>query len=170
MKQAMIDTMRKPKHDHFDTPDYAVFPLMPHIPKGRIVWEPTDTTGKSNISAALKNHGCEVVSTSKKEFDFLTDTPGFDFDYIITNPPYTLKDRFIERCYELKKPWALLLPLTALEGVKRGKLFGEHGLELMVLNRRVEFTGGSVWFPVGWFCYRILSDQLMFAEIEKRKK
>ena len=38
------------------------------------------------------------------------------YDGVITNPPYSLKDKFIEHCYELDKPFALLLPVTAIQG------------------------------------------------------
>jgi len=73
---------------------------------------------------------------------------------------------------ELCDRWALLMPLTALEGVRRGRLFREQqkrgsGFELLVLDRRVEYTGGSVWFNTSWFCDGLLPRQLMFAELEK---
>jgi len=55
--------------------------------------------------------------------DFLVDEPAFAYDCIITNPPYSIKDRFLTRCYELKKPFALLMPLTALEGKYRQQLY-----------------------------------------------
>jgi hypothetical protein len=55
------------------------------------------------------------------------------------------------------------------EGVHRGELFKNHGVELLVLDRRVEFTGGSVWFNTSWFCSGILPERLMFAELYKRK-
>ena len=170
MKQAMINTMRKEKHDHFDTPDYAVKPLLPSISKRWTVWEPTDTTGKSRITAVLRKHGCKVKSTGKTKFDFLKDTPSFEFDCIITNPPYSLKDEFIERCDMFGKPRALLMPLTALEGVHRGLMFRDLGLSfgVLVLDRRVEYTSGSVWFNTSWFCCGILPQQLMFAELEKK--
>ena len=173
MKQAMIDTMQEPKHDHFDTPAYAVKPLLPYIKPGWTVWEPTDTTGESQITRVLRKHGCKVISTSQKKFDFLTDKPDFDFDCIVTNPPYSIKDSFIQRCAEfsdcLDTSWAMLMPLTALEGVRRGKLFRamSNDIQLLVLDRRVEFTGGSVWFNTSWFCYGILPQQLMFAQLEK---
>ena len=173
MKQAMIDYMQKTKHDHFNTPAYAVKPLLPYIKPRWTIWEPTDTTGDSEITRVLKDHGCTVISTSKTKFDFLTDEPDFKFDCIITNPPYTLKNDFIRRCiYHSRKNyarWALLLPLTALEGIERRKLFESVGqfLGIMVLDRRVEFTGKSVWFNTSWFCYGLLPGQLMFEELCK---
>lgn len=71
------------------------------------------------------------------------------FDAIITNPPYSLKDRFLERCYSFGKFFALLMPLTALEGKKRNTLYRKYGINLLVFDRRVEFlqeTKRRVWF------------------------
>jgi len=172
MKQAMIDTMKKPKYDHFDTPAYAVEPLLSYIKPEWVVWEPTDTTGKSQITKVLRKHGCTVKSTSKTEYDFLHCTRSCPpwHDIIITNPPYSLKDEFIKECLERGTMWALLMPLTTLEGVKRSNLFARLGDDfgVLVLDRRVEYTGGSVWFNTSWFCYGILPRQLMFAELRKK--
>ncbi len=173
MKQAMIDCIKNEKRDHFDTPAYAVKPLLPYINPEWIIWEPTDTTGKSQIAKILRKHGCKVISTAQKDFDFLKDAPDFYFDCIVTNPPYSLKDEFIFRCNELcmrlRQSWALLMPLTALEGVTRGEIFRDMGIDfrLLVLDRRVEYTGGSVWFNTSWFCAGILPKQLLFAELKK---
>jgi hypothetical protein len=172
MKQAMIDYVKKPKFDHFDTPDYAVYPLLRYLDPAWMVWEPTDTTGKSRIAAVLRKHGNMVISTGQGKADFLKDDPGFRFDCIITNPPYSIKDDFIFRAMALRTPFAFLLPLTALEGVRRSSMFRDMGKKfgVLVLDRRVEFTGGSVWFNTSWFCYGILPQQLIFAELEKEKE
>jgi hypothetical protein len=174
MKQAMINYTKNDKHDHFDTPAYAVKPLLPYINQRWTVWEPTDTTGKSQITRVLRKHGCKVISTAQKKFDFLKDTPDFSFDCIITNPPYSIKDEFIKKCAEftdcVDASWALLMPLTALEGVNRGKIFNSFGagFGVLVLDRRVEYTGGSVWFNTSWFCNGLLPQQLVFSGLEKQ--
>jgi hypothetical protein len=169
MKQAMVHTMKRPKKDHFDTPDYAVRPLLPYIPRNWTIWESTDTTGKSRIAALLRENGNDVVSTNKMSLDFLHDRPEFAFDCIITNPPYSLKDAFIASCISYRKPFALLLPITALEGLYRGSMFRDMGKKfgVLVLDRRIEFGGGSVWFNTSWFCYGILPRQLLFTELWK---
>ena len=173
MKKAMIDYTKNEKHDHFDTPAYAMMPLLPYIRPEWTVWEPTDTHGNSQIAGALRRHGCKVLSTCKGSFDFLTGDllPAMlEADAIVTNPPYTLKDEFIARCYDIGKPWAMLMPLTALEGIGRGKMFRENGVELLVLDRRVEFTGGSCWFATSWFASGILPRQIIFAELDKKMR
>ncbi len=167
MKKAMIDYMQNVKNDELYTPKYAIKPLVKYLPKNATIWECTDY-GDSNITKILIEEGFNVIRTHKDNFDFLNDKVMFDFDMIITNPPYSLKDEFLEKCYEYKKPFCLLLPLTALEGIKRGNMYQKNGIEVLVFDKRVDFNGkGKVWFNTSWFCWNVLPKQLMFEELKK---
>ena len=168
MKKAMINYMKNGKNDELYTPDYAIEPLLKYLPKDKIIWECTDF-GESNITKLLKQHDYKVISTHKDNFDFLTDVPNFDFDMIITNPPYSLKNEFLKKCYEYDKPFCLLLPLTSLEGIERGKMFREKGIDVLVLDKRCDFMDNkkSNWFNTSWFCYKVLPKQLIFEELHK---
>lgn len=170
IKKAMIDYMKKEKNDELYTPEYAIIPLLKYLPKNIKIWECTDF-GDSNITKVLKNNEYEVISTHKKDFDFLKDQADFDFDMIITNPPYSLKNEFIEKCYEYNKPFCLLLPLTSLEGVKRGKLFRKNGIEVIILDKRIRYIKKSKtnWFNSSWFCWNVLKDKLIFEEVKENE-
>lgn len=162
--------MQKEKNDELYTPEYAIKPLLKYLPKNVVIWECTDF-GSSNITKVLRNNGFKVVNTSKTEIDFLQDNIDFHFDMIITNPPYSLKDEFIRKCYEYNKPFCLLLPLTSLEGIERGKMYRENGIELLVFDRRCNFIYDNAkkgnWFNTSWFCWNVLPKQLIFEELEK---
>jgi len=167
MKQAMINYVKNEKYDEFYTPREAILPLIPYLPKDKIYWEPTDF-GDSEIVKVLKEFDFKVISTHIKDgFDFLNDTPDFEFDIIITNPPYSLKNQFLRKCYEYQKPFALLLPITALEGKERGEMFRKFGIELLVLDKRINYSRSkkNVWFNSSWFTYKILPQPLIFAEV-----
>ena len=168
MKQAMINYMQREKNDELYTPEEAIYPILKYLDKDKIYWECTDF-GESNITKVLSKNGFNVIATRKEEFDFLKDDPLFKFDVIITNPPYSIKDKFIKRCYELDKPFLLLLPLTALEGKERNKLYKEKGIELIVLDKRINFmkNKNNVWFNTSWFCRGIAKEQLNFERVEK---
>lgn len=116
----------------------------------------------------MKQHGCNVISTGKKE-NFFKFKPDIDFDMIITNPPYSLKDEFLERCYEIGKPFCLLLPITALEGKRRGNMFRKYGISVLVFDGRVVYMNDkkSNWFNTSWFCYKVLPKQLIFEQLDK---
>lgn len=166
MKPVMIGYMKNKKNDEFYTPREAVYPLLKYLDKTKTYWECTDF-GDSNIRKVLVENGYKVIATRKDEFDFLKDDPLFKFDVIITNPPYSIKNAFLKRCYELGKPFALLLPITALEGKERGKLYKEKGIELVVLDKRINFMKEkkNVWFNTSWFCHRICNKQLNFERV-----
>lgn len=162
----MIDYMQKEKNDNLWTPVEAIYPLLRHLPNRRMkIWEPCDY-GDSKITKILKENGHEVISTDIIHgFNFLTDTPTFDFEMVITNPPYSLKDNFLEKCYSYGKPFSLLLPLTALEGKWRGEMFSEMGISVIVLDKRINFTSKkNVWFNTSWFCWNIFQNNTLVFE------
>lgn len=168
----IAQTMMPPKStvssDDFQTPPCALEPLWPYIRRGWNIWEPA--AGSGNLAGALiplcanvfasdlapETPGCGLQI---RGVDFLTWVPeGERVDCIITNPPFSLKDEFLARCYELGKPFALLLPITALEGIKRQALYRRHGVEVIILPRRLNFEtpsgeGGGAWFPAAWFTW-----------------
>lgn len=166
MKKAMIQYMKNIKNDELYTPEYAIEPLIKYLSKNMVIWECTDY-GASNITKVLKENGFKVINTNKSEINFLQNDVDFYFDMIITNPPYSLKDKFIMKCYEYNKPFCLLLPITALEGVVRNNYWRKYGIDLLVFDKRVEYMNKSCYFNTSWFCYKVLPKQLIFEELNK---
>ena len=163
----MKPPQRKKYSDDFQTPPNAIKPLLPFLKNEWILWE--CACGKGNLVKALKQKGFKVVGTDIREGkDFLKWAPE-KFDCIITNPPYSLRYEFIKRAYELEKPWAMLMSLTTLEG-KRQQLFKKYGIELLLLDKRINFEtpngkGSGSWFPVAWFCWKLLPKQIIFGKV-----
>ena len=64
------------------------------------------------------------------------------------------------------------MPLTALEGKKRGELYRKYGIQLIIPNKRINFEtpsgkGSGAWFQVAWFCWKLnLPKDLMFVELK----
>ncbi|NCC41603.1 MAG: tRNA (adenine-N(6)-)-methyltransferase [Gammaproteobacteria bacterium] len=160
--------------DEVFTPAIAMSPLFDYIRPFTTVYCPFDKEN-SNIVRWLKgSKGCEVKFGHKDDgLDFfdLTFRDLQDVDYIISNPPYSIKDQVLQRLYELGKPFAMLLPLTSLEGIKRSKLFRRYGIEVLVIDRLINFirpdkpNWKSNWFNVSWFCWKMLPNQLMFYHL-----
>lgn len=152
--------------DELYTPKYAVEPLLKYLGnnKGITIWCPCDTQD-SEVVKILSDAGYKVIASHIDDgTDFLTCTPPEDFDMVITNPPYSIKDKIINRCYSLNKPFALLLPLTALEGTRRHELF-KNGIGVVVLDKRVDFNGkGKCWYNTSWFVHSHMMDGRLFFE------
>ena len=114
--------------------------------------------------------GWRVIGTDK-EYDFLTQPPPDGINCIVTNPPYSLKSEFVARCFILGLPFALLMPLNALEGKERQIFYRKYGLQLIIPDKRIHFSKigwtreSNSWFATAWFCHGlILPRDLLFIE------
>jgi hypothetical protein len=169
-----IPEKRHGSPDDFQTPDYAVKPLLPYLCPLWRIWEPAQ--GEGNIVRFLCEQGYDVTGS-----DILTGSDFLhvirDCDAIVTNPPYRFKNEFIARCYALGKPFALLMPLTALESKDRQNLYRRYGMELLLMDKRIHFktpTGkteesglSNSWFSTCWFTWKLnLGSALTFAQID----
>lgn len=159
-------------YDQCQTPPYALTPLLPFLHPSSKIWEPA--CGEGSLVTAMKEAGLQVQGT-----DWLTGHDYFeyepdDWDLSITNPPYSLKYKWLERSYELRKPFALLVPLEMLGAASCQRLIKINDFRVMLLDKRVNFkmpnkgySGGGTQFPVMWLCNQILPDRVTFGSIEK---
>lgn len=147
--------MGKNHSDELFTPDEAFDLLAPYIPKKSLIFECAVGSGK--LLNKIKSEGFNAFGSA----DFFNEFP--DYDIIITNPPYSIKDNFLEEAYKRGKPFAMLLPITALEGQKRQALYRKFGIEILFPKKRTDFNGkGSPWFYTAWFCWKLLPKELNF--------
>jgi hypothetical protein len=61
-------------------------------------------------------------------------------DYIITNPPFSIKDKVIRRVFEYGVKSVLIMPIDALGGVARHEMYKSHGYpNVYVPSRRISY-------------------------------
>ena len=169
----MKPPLRQGSPDDFQTPAKAIQPLMPYLKKGWRIWE--CACGSGNLVNGLVKLGFDVVGTDiLSGYDFIKYQPEY-FDCIVTNPPFRYKQQFLERCYQLGKPFALLLPLTTLETSKRQLLLEKYGIEIILLDRRINFEtpnkvlNSASWFATAWFTNWLnIGSQINFATLEEK--
>lgn len=165
--------MKPPLHgyspDDFQTPPEAIEPLLPFLRQEWVIWECAE--GKGYLTKALRGKGFEVIGTDiLSGYDFLCWQPE-RYDCIITNPPYSLKQKFLVRAYHLQKPFAFLLPLTTFETKARQDLFRRYGIEVILFDRRINFHVPSgkeskSWFATAWFTNWLnIGQQLTFTRL-----
>jgi hypothetical protein len=168
MINAKIAYSKHGPNDEFYTSSIAVEMILPYIPSHVTrIWECTAIT-ESKIVQVLRNEGYTVIATHiDNGFDFLRHEPA-DYDLIVTNPPFSIRDKFLQRAFELKKPFMFLLPITTLEGVGRGKMFRENRIQILIPDRRFSFTSRKhgAWFQTSWFTHGLgLGKDLNFISL-----
>jgi len=152
--------------NEMQTPPEAILPLLPFIDKNWVVWE--CAPGRGSMVRALRTWDIDVIA---EDTNFLLWEPK-RYDCIITNPPYSIKDQFLKRAYQLGKPFAFLLPITALESERRQYLYRTYGLEIILFNKRINFEtpsgrGSGSWFPTAWFTNWLnIGAQMTFVDFD----
>lgn len=98
--------------------------------------------------------------------DFFTYEPD-EYAYVIDNPPYTIKEKVIDRLVKLGKPFALLLPMDTMER-KYFKKYAEMDFTLIIPTDRYKFIkdkrgSDNPAFKACWFCFGFdLKKQIIF--------
>lgn len=159
------------------TPFYAVEPIVKYIPKHYTIWLPFDMEWSAFVQV-FKANGYKVINSHiELGQDFFNYYPDEPFDCIVSNPPFSIKDKVLKRLYELGKPFAVLLPLNSLQGQSRYKCF-KNGLQLLGFDKRIDyhrdenfstFVQGCCFSSV-YFCKDILPKDLILEELVKYQK
>lgn len=117
--------------DFFPTPPWAVRALCAHVAQvgGHSVWDPA--CGDGAMLGALGEYARHVSASDVHDYgrgytvhDFLQPYLPYGIDkpsWIITNPPFRLAERFLDRALDVADHVALLVRTSFLEGTGRFK-------------------------------------------------
>lgn len=171
--------------DLFQTPNYAIDLLVPFIPKNTFeIWE--CAAGELKISNRLKDYGYRVISTDIRalpgvsELNFLEKIQNLveNPPAIITNPPYSLKRKFFERCIEYDIPFALLISadysLWTIDAIRKygcEKIIPDHRIDFITPTGKSGATGNTSYFHSLWLTrYFNIGKTETFVELTKKMK
>lgn len=159
------------------TPRYGIEILLPHIQhlKDKIIWCPFDKEDSQFVKILTENKFNVIYSHIENGQDFLTYEPE-KWDIIISNPPYKNKRIFWERCLDLKKPFALLLPLNILSdsviNTTMREREREREFQLLIPSRRMRFydnktgfIGNQPTFKASYFGVNIFKQQIILQDM-----
>ena len=158
--------------DEVYTPAYAVKPILEYLHPKTTVWCPFDTK-ESEYVRLLQEAGHNVIASHIDEGkNFFFYEPEEDYDCIISNPPFSIKDDILTRLYELNKPYAILLPIPSLQGQKRFKYIKD--CQALIFDKRINYyttperneIQKGVSFGSFYLCRNFLPKDLIFEELK----
>ena len=114
---------KRSETDFYPTPPDVTQALLNFLdlPTNKVIWEPA--CGEMDMVSTMQSVGHSVIATDLKYGQDFLNEPLHNCDWIITNPPFSASDKFIERCAEHGKPFALLLKSQYWHAKKRTDLF-----------------------------------------------
>lgn len=166
-------------NDEFYTPNYAIEPLLKYLNPGSTVLCPFDTENSNYVKYLIQNGHNVIYSHIQNGQDFFElSEPNFaGIDYIISNPPYSLKYEVFKRLFEIGKPFAMLVGVVGLfESQKRFNIFKDNKFEIMYFNLRISYfksyddqvTKLNPPFSSVYITSGILPEKIMFETISKK--
>ena len=172
-----MDKIANSGNDEFYTPFYAVGPLLKYIPSGATVWCPFDTH-QSLIVSALNQHGCKTIYShinDELKQDFFQISPK-KCDFIISNPPYSLKGKVFERLFNIGTPFAMLVGVVGLfESQAIFDIFYSNDFEILWMNKRIAYFKSyneqkpslNPPFSSVWITKNVLPQKNVFERVSK---
>lgn len=99
-------------------------------------------------------------------------------DYIISNPPYSLKTEVFKRLFQIGKPFAMLVGVVGIfESKKRFDLFRSNKFEVMYFDKRIcymqdykERESLNPPFSSVYICSNMLHEQIVLEELNKENQ
>jgi hypothetical protein len=105
-----------------------------NVRQGKTVICPFDTE-VSNFVKVGNDFGFQMLYGMR---DWLDNQ--YNYDYLITNPPFSIKDQVIEKCLKSGKPSALVLPIDSLGGKRRHSLYKQYNYPTVYIpTRRINY-------------------------------
>lgn len=167
------------ENDYYPTPDWLIRPILPYVMPGGGVPVPEGgrefnilepSCGSGAIVEELEAYPTRVpvcidcLDIAPRGFDcrqadFLAEDPEPIFDLVITNPPYSAAQEFIDHSRKFLRSQdsvlCFLLRLNFLGSQKRASWWREHGPSgLYVTPRRPSFRkGGTDATEYAWFIW-----------------
>ena len=149
------------KRDDYSTPIEAFQLIFKYVDKTKKIWFPFFNDG--SLVNHLETLGVNYIHEDK---DFFTYEP--DFEILIDNPPYSIKQKVFERCIALDKPFALLVPMDTLDRQYFSRLFKDKDITIIIPINRYNFVSNEKKltppFKCIWICCNFKLDKQIIFE------
>ena len=150
--------------DEYYTPKCMVDMIIPYVPKDKVIWCPFDIE-KSEFVINLKQNGNKVIySHICNGRDFLDYTPSEKFDMIISNPPFSIKNKVFKKVQSFDLPYALVMGLHCMSYYEFAMNFYNRQLQLLIPAKRISFNGNGVSFTSVYFCENMLPKDIIVVD------
>jgi len=163
--------------DEFYTPKYAVLPIAKYLKRSSTIWCPFDTE-ESHFYKVLTSQGHNVICTHIWNGQDFFDVDFPKCDYVISNPPYSIKTEVFEKLFTIGLPFAMLVGVVGLfESQRRFNMFKHNIFEIMYFDKRISYFEDykdqkpalNPPFSSVYLCSQILPSKIVFEEIDKKE-
>jgi len=134
-----LNIITKKKLDDYNTPFYVWEILFDYLnlDKNTKIYEPFYSNGVAKNYLAKLGYN-NVIHENMNFFDNYNK---YDYEIIISNPPYSIKKNILKILYIIDKPFVLIVPTSIISKLYLKNIFGNdiYKLQYIIPNRRIQF-------------------------------
>lgn len=158
---ASFSTKKFQKHDDYMTPKHAWKDIIKFIPfEHNIIYEPFYGDGESgrNLRELLPDR--KIIH---RNLDFYEYSTLFEYDMILSNPPFSDAKKIMPKMLELDKPFILLMPSSKIN-TSYFRAWKDKNIQIIIPRKRIHFIklvdGEEVEskganFDCFYYCYKM---------------
>tara|TARA_R110001592_G_C12858051_1_gene722534 strand:+ start:144 stop:638 length:495 start_codon:yes stop_codon:yes gene_type:complete len=138
------------KDDDYETPKHILEMIFPYIIPYKRIYDPFYCTGR--VKKNWEELGKECINEKLDAFN--REHP--ECDIVISNIPFSIKEKSMKLFIELGKPFIILMPIDAMGSKWINKYFDK--LQFIIPHKRLHFSkngklGNGSWFDTCFYCY-----------------
>ena len=155
-----LNILKKYKLDDYTTPLYVWKMLLDYLDLGKntIIYEPFYNDSKSKTY--LGKLGYDNVIHENE--DFFENYDKYEYDIILSNPPYSIKQNILKVLYKIDKPFVLIVPTAIISKLYVKNIFKDdvNKIQFIIPNRRLQFEVNGynqkrTPFDTLFMCYKL---------------
>src|SRR5210317_347769 len=151
------------KDDDYETTETIWKLIVPYLQPYDTIYEPFYCSGKSgNI---ITSFGFNVIH---KDEDFFLHYNDYQYDIIVSNPPFSIKKKVFDTLKEIDKPFIMIVPVSTITKQFFRDKYKNEDITILIPPKRLQFSKKYVelnrcWFDCLFVCYKLgLDKQMIF--------
>ena len=142
-------------NDNYYTPKHAWADIKHLIPENKVIYE--GFVGGSFSGRYLEELLPNNTLIYDQGVDFFNNN--FDYDILVSNPPFSLAKEILEHLKRVSKPFILILPVSRICTQYMRRLF-KNRIQIIVPKKRIHFISPDQHkracnFDTFYYCYKL---------------
>jgi len=150
--------------DDYETTEAIWKHIIPFVSLDETIYEPFYCSGKSK--EILEGLGYTDVIHEKE--DFFTSYHKYNYDVIISNPPYSIKKKIFDKLREIDKKFIMIVPVSVITKQYFMENFKDTDITILIPPKRMQFNKSDLelsrcCFDTIFVCYKFnLGKQIIY--------
>ncbi len=151
------------KDDDYETPKYIWEMILKLVPRDKILYDPFYCRG--NTASVMKELGYECIHEDE---DFFTNHHRYEYDILLSNPPFSIKKKIFDELKKIDKPFILIVPVSTITKKYFMDNYRNDDITIIIPPKRMQFMKNGkqlkeCWFDTVFICYKMgLNEKIIY--------